>query len=144
MGRILAIDYGAKRTGLAVTDPQCIIASPLTTVATFKLMDYLKNYLQEEEVDRVVVGDPKQKDGSPTHATPLVEAFITTLKEQFPKLEVDTHDERYTSKMAQKSMLAAGTSKKNRQKKSNLDVISATLILQSYLEDLNLSSWFTP
>jgi len=140
MGRILAIDYGAKRTGLAVTDPQCIIASPLTMVATFKLMDYLKSYLSEEKVDRVVVGYPTHEDGSATHATPLVETFIADLKGQFPKLVVDTHDERYTSKMAQKSMITAGTRKKNRQKKSNLDVISATLILQSYLEDLNLSS----
>ena len=139
MGRILAVDYGARRTGLAVTDPQCIIASPLTTVATHELMHYLKEYISEHSVDRFVVGYPQKEDGSATHATPLVESFMLDLKKEFPQITIDTQDEYYTSKSAQQSMIEAGTRKKKRQKKSNLDVISATLILQSYLEGLNLT-----
>ena len=139
MGRILAIDYGSKRTGLAVTDPDRIIATPLTTVASYQVMDYLRDYLAAQSVERFVVGYPLHADGTPTDATPLVDEFILSLRRAFPQVTVETFDESFTSKRAQESMVTAGTRKKNRQKRSNLDVISATLILQSYLEDLNLS-----
>ena len=139
MSRVLAIDYGSRRVGRAVTDPQQLIASPLTTVSTSELLDFLKNYLQNEAVEKVIIGYPTRLDGSPTHATPLVKEFVGKLKQQFPQLELQLVDERYTSKMAQRSMLESGTKKKSRAKKSHLDQISATLILQSYLEEKTVS-----
>ncbi len=139
MSRILAVDYGSRRVGLAVTDPQQIIASPLQTIATRELMPFLKKYLLEENVKQVVVGYPLKDDGSPTDATPLIEAFLKKLSFEFPKLRIHTQDESYTSRMAVRSMIVSGVKKKNRKKKSNLDKISATLILQSFLEDITLS-----
>ncbi|MBV6647614.1 MAG: Holliday junction resolvase RuvX [Cyclobacteriaceae bacterium] len=134
MARILAIDYGAKRTGLAVTDPLQIISSPLEGVHTHILFDFLKGYFGQEEVEKVVVGWPTQDDGSDTNNTPLVRAFVNRFKKLFPTMEVVLHDEWGTSKMAMQSMIAAGAKRKDRRKKINVDKVSATLILQSYLE----------
>ncbi len=134
MPRTLAIDYGAKRTGLAVTDPLGIIANALDVVASHKLENYLKSYFLKEEVSKVVIGMPKNTDGSDTNATPLVQAFINRFRKVFPDKELILHDERFTSKMAKDAMLIGGMKKKDRQNKGNIDKISATIILQSYLE----------
>lgn len=134
MGRILSIDYGGKRTGLAVTDTLKIIASGLTAVDTKDLFTFLKKYLKEEDVELIIVGDPKNWDDSDTHATPLVKAFLKKLEKEFPLIPVQTVDERYTSKMAMQAMHAMGMKKKDRQNKKNVDEIAATIMLQEYLE----------
>jgi len=134
MPRILAIDYGAKRTGLAVTDPLGMIATPLDVIPSHTLEEFLKNYFEKETVSKVVIGMPKNTDGSPTNATPLVQAFINRFKKVFPSMELILHDERFTSKMAMDAMITGGMKKKERQKKGNVDKVSATIILQSYLE----------
>lgn len=137
MPRTLAIDYGAKRTGLAVTDPLEIIASPLDVVASHQLEQYLKTYFEKEEVSRVIIGMPKNTDGSETNATPLVQAFINRFKKVFPSKELILHDERFTSKMAMHAMIVGGMKKKDRRVKGNVDKVSATIILQSYLESVS-------
>jgi putative Holliday junction resolvase len=134
MPRILAIDYGAKRTGLAVTDPSKIIASALETVPTDKLLEYLKKYIQNEAVEAFVVGMPKNLDGTTTDGTPYVERFVVELKNIFPEIPIHLHDERFTSKMAMQTMIAGGMKKKDRQIKGNIDKISAVIILQSFME----------
>ncbi|CAH0997028.1 Putative pre-16S rRNA nuclease [Emticicia aquatica] len=134
MPRILAIDYGAKRTGLAVTDPSKIIASALETVPTDKLLDYLKKYTQTEVVEAFVVGMPKNLDGTTTDGTAYVERFVVELKNIFPEIPIHLHDERFTSKMAVQTMIAGGMKKKDRQVKGNIDKISAVIILQSFME----------
>jgi putative Holliday junction resolvase len=134
MARILAIDYGLKRTGLAVTDPLKIIATGLTTIETQKLFPFLKSYFQTEEVELILIGEPKNWDDSDTHATPLVRKAIQKLKREFPKIPLQTVDERYTSKIARKSMLEMGLKKKDRQNKSLVDEIAATIMLQEYLQ----------
>jgi putative Holliday junction resolvase len=138
MGRILAIDYGLKRTGLAVTDPLKIIASPLETIATENLISWIKDYIASEEVERIVVGMPLKLDQSATHTTVPVQKLISMLKETFFSIRVDEQDERFTSKMALKSMIAGGMKKKDRRNKGNVDKISAAIILQSYLERMNI------
>ena len=134
MPRIIAIDHGLKRTGLAVTDPLRIIATALDTVPTAGLMDYLKAYLDREEVDGFVVGLPMGLDGRPTDATPHVLGFIARLKKAFPGKRVETMDERFTSTMAKEAMLASGIGRKARRDKGTVDRISATIILQGWLE----------
>ena len=134
MGRLLGIDYGLKRVGLAATDPLRIIASPLNTVATHDIIRYLMDYCQHEVVDAFVVGFPKKPDNSDTHATQPVRSFARQLEKKFPQQAVHLHDERFTSKMALEAMIAGGTSKKYRRQKGNIDQVSATIILQSYLE----------
>jgi putative Holliday junction resolvase len=134
MARILAIDYGGKRTGIAVTDPLQIIATGLTTIESKELIPFLKKYLQQEMVELIVIGLPKNWDETDTHGTPLVEAAIKKLNKEFPNLPVKSVDERYTSKMAKDAMLQMGMKKKDRRIKSNVDVIAATIILQEYLE----------
>ncbi|MTI21799.1 Holliday junction resolvase RuvX [Fulvivirga sp. RKSG066] len=134
MGRIIALDYGLKRTGIAATDPLKIIASPMETVQTPKLLQFLKDYLLKEEVETVVVGMPKTLDDQDTHATAAVRNLIKKLKEKFPSVNIVEEDERYTSKMALDAMIAGGMKKKDRRKKENVDKVSAALILQSYLE----------
>jgi putative holliday junction resolvase len=134
MGRILAIDYGAKRTGIAVTDPLVIIATALTTVQSYKLMDFLKDYFAKEEVSEVVIGMPKNTDGTATDATPLVQAAVNRFRKLFPEMKLILHDERFTSKMALDAMIASGVKKKDRRIKGNIDKVSATIILQSYME----------
>lgn len=132
--RILAIDYGKKRTGLAVTDPLQLIASGLATVATHELIPFLKQYLAKEAVELILIGEPRNLDGSATDATALVEEGIRILKKNFPDMPVKKIDERFTSKIAFRSMLDSGLKKKDRQNKALLDEISATVLLQEYLQ----------
>lgn len=134
MARILALDYGKKRTGIAVTDPLQIIATALETVATDELIGYLKKYFASESVEKVVIGYHLNFDDSPTHATPLVDKFIAKFSHVFPQLPIVTWDERLTSKMAAQTIAQLGLSKKQRENKALLDSISATIILQEYLE----------
>ncbi len=133
MARILCIDYGGKRTGLAVTDPLQIIASGLTTVDTKDLFTYLKNYFRTETVELILIGQPLDLNDRPTHATPLVKAAIQRLRKEFPLIPVQTVDERYTSKMAVRAMIDMGMKKKDRQNKKLVDEIAATIMLQEYL-----------
>lgn len=134
MPRILSIDYGLKRTGLAVTDPLKIIATGLTTVDTKELLPYLKNYFTKEVVEMILIGEPKNMDDTDTHATPLVEKFIKELQKNFPLIPVQKVDERFTSKMASRAMLEMGLKKKQRQNKRLVDEIAATILLQEYLQ----------
>ncbi|MFN4234098.1 MAG: Holliday junction resolvase RuvX [Bacteroidia bacterium] len=134
MGRILAIDYGEKRCGIAVTDSLKIIANGLQTVDTKNLMDFLKNYFQKENVETVVIGEPKRMNNQPSFITPKIEKFILELSQAFPNIKIERMDERFTSKMAFQTMIDAGLKKKDRQNKALVDTISATIILQSYLE----------
>ena len=137
MPRILAIDYGAKRTGIAVTDPLGIIASPLDVIPTHQLEEFLKNYFSKEDVATAVIGMPKNTDGSDTNATRLVQGFVNRFKKVFPAKELVLHDERFTSKMALDAMIAGGMKKSARREKGNVDKVSATIILQSYLESIS-------
>lgn len=135
MARILCIDYGGKRTGLAVTDPLQIIASALTTVDTKHLISYLKEYFRLEVVELILIGEPYNLDGSPTHATTLVHRFIQQLKKEFPSTPIKTLDETFSSKMASRAMVEMGMKKKDRRVKGNVDKIAATIMLQEYLEN---------
>lgn len=134
MGRILAIDYGAKRTGLAVTDPLQIIANGLTTVETAKLVPFLQDYLQKEQVERIIVGLPKQMNGQESDNMKNIVPFVNRMKKLYPNLPIEYHDERFTSVLAHRVMLDSGIGKKARQNKALVDEISATIILQSYME----------
>ena len=134
MGRILAIDYGLKRTGLAVTDPLQIIATALDTVETSSLTGFLKNYFQKEQVDEVVIGMPKKLNNEDSDTAAAVRTFIETFKKNFATLKITEADERFTSRLAQQAMITGGMKKKDRQVKGNVDKISATLILQSFLQ----------
>lgn len=134
MGRILAIDYGNKRTGIAVTDPLQIIATALTTVHSKDLIWFIKDYISKEVVDLIIVGEPKQMNNQPSETEKQIAPFIKKLKKEIPGLEVIRMDERFTSVMAQQSMIDMGMKKKDRRIKSNVDQISATIILQSYME----------
>ena len=134
MGRILAIDYGKKRTGLAVTDPLRIIATALETVSTSELLTFLKTYTKKESVDEFVIGMPKTLRNEDSEIAPLVRKFILELRGQFPGKPVHEVDERFTSSMAQRTMIEGGMKKKDRQVKGNVDKISATIILQSFLQ----------
>lgn len=133
----MALDYGAKRVGVATTDPLQIIASALDTIPNHEILPFLKEYTQNEQVDEFVVGYPTRMDDSDTHATPLVREFVKRLKKEFPLIPVYLEDERFTSKMAVQAMIQGGVKKKDRRKKENIDKLSATLILQSYLESKN-------
>lgn len=136
MGRIICIDYGGKRTGIAVTDPLRIIANALTTVETKNLFPFLKDYFAKEQVDKILIGEPLNWDESDTHATPLVRKAIERLTREFPHIPIETVDERYTSKMASRAMVDMGMKKKDRRVKGNIDQIAATIMLQEYLEKL--------
>ena len=136
MARIIAIDYGLKRTGLAVTDPLKIIATGLTTVESKELIPFLKKYFLREVVELIIIGEPRNLDDSDTHATPLVEKCIKSLQKFFPTIPIQKVDERFTSKMAKDSMLEMGLKKKQRQNKALVDEISATIILQEYLRGI--------
>ena len=135
MGRLLAIDYGKKRTGIAVSDPLQIIANGLTTVETSRLFDFLHDYLQKEEVSTIVVGLPKQMNNELSENIRRIEPFVNRLRKLYPNLQIEYFDERFTSKMAHQSMIDGGLKKKDRQNKALVDEISATIILQSYLEN---------
>jgi putative Holliday junction resolvase len=136
MPRILSIDYGLKRTGIAVTDPLQIIATGLTTVETPQLFNFLKDYFKKEIVELIIIGEPKNWDESDTHATPLVKKAIERLHKEFPAMPVKTVDERYTSKMASRAMIDMGMKKKQRQNKALIDEIAATIMLQEYLNSI--------
>jgi putative Holliday junction resolvase len=136
MARILAIDYGGKRTGLAVTDPMQIIATGLATIESKELVPYLKKYFSTEQVELIVIGLPVNWDESDTHGTPLVKEAIKKINKEFPDMPLKTVDERYTSKMAKDAMLVMGMKKKDRQIKGNVDIIAATIILQEYLQSI--------
>ena len=137
MSRIICIDYGGKRTGLAVTDPLQIIATALTTVETKELIPYLKKYFAQEAVELILIGEPLNLDDTATHATPLVKAAIVKLTKEFPNIPIKTVDERYTSKMASRAMIEMGMKKKDRQIKGNTDQIAATIMLQEYLQSIS-------
>ena len=134
MARILSVDYGKIRTGIAVTDPLKIIAGGLATVNTSQLMEWLHNYLTHEEVELIVVGEPKQPNGQPSENLPRVMAFVRKLEREFPLIPVKLYDERFTSVLAHQAMIDGGLRRKARQDKALVDEISATIILQSYLE----------
>ena len=136
MPRIISIDYGAKRTGLAVTDPLQIIATGLTTVESKQLIPFLKDYFAREEVELIIIGEPKNWDDTDTHATPLVEKIIKQLEKNFPKIPIKRVDERYTSKMAKDAMLEMGLKKMQRRDKKLVDEIAATIMLQEYMRQI--------
>ena len=135
--RILAFDYGTKRIGIAVTDPLQIIATGLDTIHPKDIVEYLKNYLARESVEVFVVGEPLQMDGTPSQSTPHIKGFITILKKHFPEIPVERIDERFTSKMASAVVAQSGFKRSDRRDKARLDTISATIILQTYLEKKN-------
>jgi putative Holliday junction resolvase len=134
LGRILAIDYGVKRTGIAVTDELRLIASGLTTVLTDEIFIFLSDYLDKEQVSDIVVGEPKQMDNTPSESEVLIKPFLEKITKLFPEVQIHRQDERFTSKIAFQSMLDSGLKKKQRRNKALVDEISATIILQSYLE----------
>ena len=133
MARILAIDYGKKRTGIAVTDPLQIIATGLTTIESPKLLAFLKEYVKTEPVELILIGEPKNWDDSDTHATNMVRHIMQRLRKEFPAIPLLPVDERYTSKMASRAMIEMGMKKKQRQNKALVDEIAATIMLQEYL-----------
>jgi len=134
MGRIVALDYGQKRTGIAATDPLQMIANSLTTVPSSEVISFLVSYVSREQVDSFVVGYPRQMNNSPSEAVKYIDPFIALLKQNFPDKEIFLADERFTSKMAVQTMVMGGVKKKDRQNKALIDAISATIILQSFLE----------
>lgn len=134
MGRIVAIDFGQKRVGIAVTDTLQIIANGLTTVPTSKIFDFLKDYVSKEPVDEFVVGLPKQMDYTDSESMKYITPFVNGLRNNFPNQQVQLFDERFSSKLASKAIAQSGMSKKNRQDKGLIDQVSATIILQDYLE----------
>lgn len=133
MPRILAIDYGIRRTGIAVTDELQIIASGLTTIPSETAISFLKDYFQKENVSKVLLGEPKQMNGQPSESTPIIEQFATAFVSAFPDMPLIRVDERFTSKMAFQTMIDSGLSKKQRQNKGLVDEIAATILLQDYL-----------
>lgn len=134
MARIICIDYGGKRTGIAVTDPLQIIATGLTTVDSKNLISFLKKYFSEQQVELIVIGHPKNLDDTDTHATPLVKEAVEELQKQFPHIPVKMVDERFTSKMAKQAMIEMGMKKKERRNKKTVDEIAATMMLQEYMQ----------
>jgi putative Holliday junction resolvase len=134
MGRLVAIDYGSKRVGVAVTDPLQIIATALETVSAKEIISFLKNYRQAEDIEAFIVGMPKRLDNTASSNAPLVEKFVKQLQQQFPGTPVHLVDERFTSKIAFQTMIDGGMKKKDRRDKSNVDKISAVIILQSFME----------
>jgi len=137
MARIISIDYGLKRTGLAITDPLQIIATGLTTVESKQLIPFLRDYFNKEAVELIIIGEPLNWDNTDTHATPLVAKCIKDLQKNFPTIPIKKVDERYTSKMAKDAMFEMGMKKKDRRNKALLDEIAATIMLQEYLRSLD-------
>lgn len=136
MKRILAIDFGLKRCGIAVTDPLCTFASPLETVSSIDLMHFLAEYFVKNRVETVVIGMPKQFNNEASEIEPNILLFIEAFEKKFPKIKTERVDERFTSKIASQTLFLAGAKKKDRQKKENIDKVSAAIILQSYLETI--------
>jgi putative Holliday junction resolvase len=133
MPRILAIDYGIKRTGIAVTDEFQIIASGLTTIPSETIIAFLKEYFAKEKVEKVIIGEPKQMNGQPSESSEIIEKFVIKFKSEFPQMKMERVDERFTSKMAFQTMIDSGLKKKQRQNKALVDEIAATIMLQDYL-----------
>ncbi len=133
MARILSIDYGKKRTGLAVTDPLQLIAGGLATVSTSGLFDFLQEYISREEVERIVIGEPRQPNGQPSENLARVQQFVNRWRKSVPQIPIELYDERFTSVLAQQAMLDGGLRKKARQDKALVDEISATILLQDYM-----------
>lgn len=133
MPRILAIDYGMKRTGIAVTDDLQIIASGLTTILSETAIPFLKDYFSKENVVKVLIGEPKQMNGQPSESTPIIEKFVSQFQNNFPDMKVERADERFTSKMAFQTMIDSGLKKQQRKNKALIDEIAATIMLQDYL-----------
>ena len=138
MARILSIDYGKKRTGLAVTDPLQLIAGGLATVSTSELFDYLKTYVEREDVERIVIGEPRQPNGQPSENLQRVQQFVNRWRKAMPQIPIEFYDERFTSVLAHQAMLDGGLKKKARQDKALVDEISATIILQDYMRSRKL------
>lgn len=138
MPRLLAFDFGTKRLGIAVTDPMQIFATGLTTIHPKDVVEFLKKYLLTEQVEAFIVGEPKQMDGTASQSAPQVKGFVTILKKNFPDIPVELMDERFTSKMASATIAQSGLKKSDRQNKELIDTVSATIILQSYLEKKSL------
>lgn len=134
MGRILAIDYGSKRCGLAVSDPLRILASGLANVHSKDLIQYLEEYLKKETVDIIVVGEPKTLQNNKSESARFIDPFVTHLKKKFPNVKIDRFDERFTSVLAHQTMQLGGLKKKDRQNKETVDIVSATIILQDYMQ----------
>jgi len=133
VARIISIDYGKKRTGLAVTDPLQLIAGGLATISTHELFDYLAGYVQREQVERIVIGEPRQPNGQPSENMARVEQFVNRWRKAMPQIPIEYYDERFTSVLAHQAMLEGGLRKKARQDKALVDEISATIILQDYM-----------
>ncbi len=138
MARILSVDYGKKRTGLAVTDPLQLIAGGLATVSTSELFDYLKRYVAAEPVERIVIGEPRQPNGQPSENLPRVQQFVNRWRKEMPAIPIEFYDERFTSVLAHQAMIDGGLGKKARQNKALVDEISATIILQDYMRSRKL------
>ena len=134
MGRIMGIDYGRKRTGIAVTDPLQIIAGNLATVPTHTLMQYIKDYMAHEQVERIVVGQPTQLNGEPSESMRYITPFVERLRKEFPDMPIVMYDERFTSTIAHQAMIDGGMKKSDRRDKSRVDAIAATIILNDYLQ----------
>ena len=138
--RILSVDYGRKRTGLAVTDPLQIIAGGLATVSTSELFDYLKKYIEREQVERIVIGEPRQPNGEPSENLQRVQQFVNRWRKAVPEVPIELYDERFTSVLAHQAMLQGGLRKKARQNKALVYEISATILLQDYMESRKLKT----
>jgi len=138
VARILSIDYGKKRTGLAVTDPLQLIAGGLATVSTSELFEYLKAYVEREQVERIVIGEPRQPNGQPSENLPRVQQFVNRWRKAMPQIPIELYDERFTSVLAHQAMIDGGLKKKARQDKALVDEISATIILQDYMRSRKL------
>lgn len=136
VGRILAIDYGRKKSGVAVTDPMKIIANGLTTVPSHELFEFVEKYMQQEEVEMIVMGYPKQTTGEESESMKYIQPFVNRLQNKYPQLPVTWVDERFTSKIAFQAMIDGGLKKKARQNKAMVDKVSATIILQTYMEQI--------
>ncbi|WP_130736135.1 Holliday junction resolvase RuvX [Flavobacterium sp. J27] len=134
MARILAIDYGLKRTGIAITDEMQLIASGLTTIPSETVLAFLKDYFSKEKVEKVIIGEPKQMDGTPSESAVIIEKFIVLFQKEFPQMALDRVDERFTSKMAFQTMIDSGLKKSQRKNKALIDEIAATIMLQDYLQ----------
>ena len=141
MGRILAIDYGTKRTGIAVTDPLKIVAGNLATVPTHTLMQFIQDYIGREQVDRIVIGNPMQLNGQPSESMKYITPFVNKLRKVLPDMPVVMYDERFTSTIAHQAMLDGGMKKSDRRDKSRVDAIAATIILNDYLQSIYNKNW---
>ena len=138
MARILSIDYGKRRTGLAVTDPLQLIAGGLATVSTSELFDYLRAYADREQVERIIIGEPRQPNGLPSENLPRVQQFVNRWRKAVPQIPIEMYDERFTSVLAHQAMIDGGLKKKARQNKALVDEISATIILEDYMRSRKL------